>query len=741
MRAWWTWITVGVLISLGYPLLPSESVASTVVYNGLGVVSFLVILVGVRRNRPPGAGAWYLFAAGTITFVAADIVYEVSGLILGTHPYPYWDDALYFIAYPMLWVGLLRTGRGRGRARGPLDLAGAIDAAVIAVAVGLVYWVFIIEPTLGDLDTPLPERLVTVGYPTFDVLMCTVTTILLTRPGGRTPSTLLLAAGCGLSLAGDVIWTLTDSFSSYSGSLVNAVFLVGYVSWGAAALHPSANPPTVAARTGVSQFGRGRLGLLAACTLLVPAVLFIQGIRHDEINWLSVGVGAIALFLLVLARLAGFVGQVQEQADNLERLAMRDDLTGLANRRRFEDAVSEVVAAGPSQVCLLDLNGFKIVNDLYGHHVGDRLLVAVAGRLTGALRESDVVARMGGDEFAVLAPDSTTEDGDAIVRRLIDALREPIVVGGHELLVAATIGIADATADDDPVEALRRADVAMYAAKEGGSRQHRRYSPELDDRAGEAARLGVEMRMGLDTGQFRMVYQPIVGLPEGRTRYVESLVRWQHPERGFVSPAEFIPVAEQNGLIVELGEWILRTACERFMAWGREHGACAPERISVNVSARQLNEPGFVNVVAEVLESTGMPAASLIVEVTETAVFGGGTAAQAVKDIHALGVRIALDDFGTGHSSLGLLQTVPVDVLKVDKSFVDNLTMAGRHAVIATALIQVSNGLGLTAVAEGVETAEQAAELHRLGYQLAQGYHFGRPIAEPDFRAAATATR
>ncbi|MFF5287949.1 putative bifunctional diguanylate cyclase/phosphodiesterase [Paractinoplanes globisporus] len=726
-------MTIGALISLGYPLLPSESVASTVVYNGLGVVSFLVILVGVRRNRPPRVGAWLLFAAGVIMFVSADIVYEVSGLVLGTHPYPYWDDLLYFLAYPMLWLGLLRTGRGRGRARGPRDLAGAIDAAVIAVAVGLVYWVFIIEPGLGDLSTPLSERLVTVGYPTFDVLMCTVTTIMLTRTGGRTPSALLLAAGCGFTLAGDVIWTLTESFASYSGGLINAIFLLGYVSWAAAALHPSMRPTAIAAANRVNQFGRGRLGLLAACTLLVPAVLFIQGIRHDEINWLSVGVGAIALFLLVLARLAGFVGQVQDQAGRLERLAMRDDLTGLANRRRFEEAVTEVVAAGPAQVCLLDLNDFKVVNDLHGHHVGDRLLAAVAERLTGALREADLVARMGGDEFAVLAPDATTEDGDAIVRRLIDALREPIVVGGHELLVAATLGIADATADADPVEVLRRADVAMYAAKEGGSRQHRRYCPELDDRAGEAARLGVEMRMGLDTGQFRMVYQPIVALPEGRTLYVESLVRWQHPERGFVSPADFIPVAEQNGLIVELGEWILRTACAQFMRWREEHGANAPERISVNVSARQLNEPGFVTVVADVLERTGMPASSLIVEVTETAVFGGGTAVQAVKDIHALGVRIALDDFGTGHSSLGLLQTIPVDVLKVDKSFVDNLTMAGRHAVIATALIQVSNGLGLTAVAEGVETAEQAAELHRLGYQLAQGYHFGRPVAEPDF--------
>ncbi|MET3424027.1 diguanylate cyclase (GGDEF)-like protein [Actinoplanes tereljensis] len=739
MRAWWTWLTVGVLVSLGYPLLPEGSVQSTVVYNGLGFVSVLVIALGVRRNRPPNPGSWYLFAAGVLTFVVADVVYEVSGLILGNHPYPYWDDALYFLAYPMLWAGLLGASRGRRRYDRPRDLAGAIDAAVIAVGVGLVYWVFIIQPTLSDNGTPMLTRLVTVAYPTFDVLMCTVVTRMLTRAGSRSPSVLLLAAGCLLNLACDVVWTLTESFSEYSGGIINSGFLLGYVAWAAAALHPSVRPHTAALSPGGNDFGRGRLSLLAACTLLVPAVLFIQGVRRDEINWMAVGIGAVALFLLVLARVAGFAGQVREQSVKLEDLAMRDELTGLANRRLFEQSVTAAVAAGEAQVCLLDLNGFKTVNDLYGHTVGDRLLVAVAERLSGALRDQDVVARMGGDEFAVLMPGADAEDGDVICRRLAEALREPISVSGHELLVAATFGIADTAGTGDPIELLRRADVAMYAAKEGGSRQHRRYSADLDDRAGEAARLGVEMRTGMDTGQFRMVYQPIVALPEGRTRYVESLVRWQHPERGFVSPAEFVPVAEQNGLIVELGEWILRTACAQFVVWRDQHGVHAPQRISVNVSARQLNEPGFAAVVAEVLECSGMPADHLIVEVTETAVFGGGTAVQAVKDLSALGVRIALDDFGTGHSSLGLLQTVPVDVLKVDKSFVDNLTMAGRHAVIATALIQVSNGLGLTAVAEGVETAEQAAELHRLGYQYAQGFHFGKPAAEPDFHGSAVA--
>jgi EAL domain-containing protein (putative c-di-GMP-specific phosphodiesterase class I) len=213
---------------------------------------------------------------------------------------------------------------------------------------------------------------------------------------------------------------------------------------------------------------------------------------------------------------------------------------------------------------------------------------------------------------------------------------------------------------------------------------------------------------------------------------VEALARWRHPHLG-LGPDDFIPVAERNGLIVELGAWILRTACAQAAAWRAELGADAPEKVSVNVSARQLTEPGFADLVARVLAETGLPASGLAIEVTETAVFHGGPAVDALEAVHRLGVRIALDDFGTGHSSLRLLQTVPVDILKVDKSFVDDVTLTGRNAVIARALIDVSDGLNLTAVAEGVETAEQAVELYRLGYRYVQGYHFGHPLARPDF--------
>jgi diguanylate cyclase (GGDEF)-like protein len=520
VRVWWSWLTVATLICVGYLFLPADSAASTVVSNGLGVLSFLMILAGMRRHRPAAMRAWSLFAAGVIMFVAGDITYELSGLVLGHHPFPYFDDAAYFAAYPLLWSGLLLTARGRGRR----DAASLIDAAVIATGVGLVYWIFVIGPALADTSSPIFDRLVTVGYPTCDVLMCAVLTRLLSRVGGRTASLLLLAAGAAVNLICDVIWTVTSAFAADAGAGVNAGFMFGYVLWAAAALHPSMSRPGGPSRATAPRFGRGRFVRLAGCALVVPGMLFAEGARHDRITWTSIGVGAVLLSLLVLARMGGFVGQVQVQSAQLEVLAMHDELTGLPNRRRFEQRLAEVVGSGPAQVCLLDLNGFKVINDRFGHAVGDRLLVAVAERLTGLLRDADLVARMGGDEFAVLLTGATDPVGDAVVARVGAEMRRPLEVGTHELLIGASIGISGADGTSDPVEVQRRADVAMYAAKAGGD-GFRRYVAELDDEAGEEARLGAEMRTALDTGP----------VPPGLPAHREP-ARRPHPVRRVAGP-------------------------------------------------------------------------------------------------------------------------------------------------------------------------------------------------------------
>ncbi|MBG0833043.1 EAL domain-containing protein [Planomonospora sp. ID67723] len=417
--------------------------------------------------------------------------------------------------------------------------------------------------------------------------------------------------------------------------------------------------------------------------------------------------------------------------DQLAHEATHDALTLLANRALFTEQAVGALAESPHRgvaLALIDLDDFKTVNDRLGHAVGDALLVAVADRLRECVRRGDTVARLGGDEFAVLLRDVTSAEADRIAQEIIAALGAPVGASGHELLVQASIGLVDGGSGMDASELLRRADVAMYAAKEQGKSRYVRYTDDMDTRAVEHARVGAELRHALSAGELFLLYQPVVTLPGGGLSGVEALVRWRHPERGLVSPAEFIPVAERTGMIVEVGAWVLGEACRQMAAWKQRYGDAAPAKMSVNVSARQLREPAFGQTVAEALEATGLRPADLLLEITETAVFDGGPALETVHTLHALGVNLALDDFGTGHSSLGLLRTCPVDVLKVDKLFVDGVTGSVEQAAIATSMAHIAQAMRLRAVAEGVETADQARRLYQLGYRLAQGFHFARPL-------------
>ncbi|GGQ50701.1 putative bifunctional diguanylate cyclase/phosphodiesterase [Couchioplanes azureus] len=729
-RLWWLWLTVGTLATGSYYLLPEGGMGRNVVYQAIGLASALFIVLAVRLHRPPHPAMWYWFAAAEAIWFVADIIFEYYQYTEVEAPYPSEADALYLLGYPMIFVALQRVAHRNGN--GGRDVAGLVDATILATGLGLVFWVVMMEPLAADSTAPMLERLVSVAYPAADVLLLALLARLAFGVASWTPTMRLLAVGVVLLLIGDTGYSLLDLYTDSDGTYLDAMFLLSYVTWGAAALHPSMCPPAAVARA-ESRMTAGRILLLGTSSLLGPVLLLVPRIGGNIRDRSAIGIGAIVLFLLVLLRMSGFVGQVQRQARQLADMAMRDDLTGLANRRRFERDLGRALRRGDRPVvALVGLTGFKSVNDQLGHAVGDQLLVSVGRRLSAGVDPRALVARMGSDEFAILIGDATPESAATLVETITAALHDAFHVGGHELLINGSIGMAEATDATTAMELFRRADIAMYAAKTSGE-SCRWYTAELDQLAGEEARLGAELRTALDAGQFRLVYQPIVELPHGHIKAVETLVRWDHPERGFISPAEFIPVAERNGLIMELGAWILREACQQASRWRAELGDLAPERISVNASARQLAHRGFAALVASALKDSGLSATSLTIEVTETAVFEGGQAVDTLHRLHDLGVRIALDDFGTGHSSLGLLQTVPVDVLKVDKSFVDTITMAGRHAVIATALIQVADGLGLTAVAEGVETAEQAAELERLGYRLAQGFYFGRPEAQPDF--------
>ncbi|MEU4421772.1 bifunctional diguanylate cyclase/phosphodiesterase [Actinoplanes sp. NPDC024001] len=720
-NGWWLWYCLaGAVATTGYYLLPRESLAASLLYNAIGLVSAVMIVVGVRRFRPRHPAMWYLFAAGQVTAVAGDFVWIYYVFVLHEEPYPSIADAFYLAAYPPLIVGLLQFVRRNTRS----DTAGLVDAGMIAAGLGLVFWIFVLHPTAEATSASVLEQFISVAYPVTDALLLAMLTRMFIGAGGHTTSARLLGGAALLLFAADVAFSVLTLHSDSDGYELSAGWLLSYTLWAAAALHPSmaAEPePAAAANTRV---GRAPLVLATACSLLVPAMLLVPFAGADPVDRFAIAAVGVTLCVLMFCRITGLTRTVQGQTDQMTHLAMHDDLTGLANRRHFESALGRAARHGRPEVVFLGLTGFKNVNDELGRDVGDQALGAVAARLRATAAGPVLLARVGGDEFALLLPEDSPDTAEQVAYLIASAMREPVQAGGHELLVGAGIGIADAGAG--PETMLRRAEAAMYAAKDTGE-PYRRWSAELDERAGEQARLGAEIRTALDEGQFRVVYQPIVAVPDGRIAAVEALVRWDHPDRGPVSPAYFIPVAERNGLIVELGAWVLRTACEQMARWRDELGAHAPDRVSVNVSARQLARSGFPRTVANALAEAGLPPACLAVEVTETAVFEGGQAVEALHQLRAIGVRVALDDFGTGHSSLRLLQTVPVDILKVDKSFVDGITGTGEQRVIAEALIHVSRGLGLTAVAEGVETAEQAAILHHLGYRLLQGYHFGRP--------------
>ena len=436
--------------------------------------------------------------------------------------------------------------------------------------------------------------------------------------------------------------------------------------------------------------------------------------------------------MVLIRRLDVVLDELRDREVLLREQASFDGLTRLANRTHFSEEAHRALAAartpGELAVLLIDLDDFKTINDTMGHAAGDTLLVSVAERLLRAVRPGDVVARLGGDEFAVLLHVDGTATAERTAARILHLLAEPMEVAHHIIVTRASIGITAAGPGDEPSMLLSNADIAMYEAKRRGKSTWVVYTAEMGERIGSEAELIRELSQALEAGEFRLVYQPIVRLDDLALTGVEALIRWDHPVRGLVSPVEFIPLAERTGLIVPIGAWALREACRQAAEWRSRHPGAEHMTVGVNVAGRQLRTGTFVAEVAGVLAETGLPAACLSIEVTETAVLDDEESNEAMLGLRELGVKLALDDFGTAASSLGLLLTCPVTTLKLDRSFVESIITVGRQAAVATAVSQMATALEFASVAEGIETEEQRDLLRSLGYQYGQGYLFARPL-------------
>ncbi|MEV4344258.1 EAL domain-containing protein [Actinoplanes sp. NPDC049596] len=458
----------------------------------------------------------------------------------------------------------------------------------------------------------------------------------------------------------------------------------------------------------------------------VDGLLLVVAWPADGDDRRIVVASAVLLTALVVVR------QITAFRDNgrlLRRLdhgATHDALTQLPNRVLFHERLNKALTSPgdrPVAVALIDLDDFKEVNDTLGHEVGDLLLIAVAQRLNGCIRAEDTVARLGGDEFVLVLDGADPAAADLAARRMMAALREPVLADGHELPIRASIGIADGRSGDDPSLLLRRADIAMYAAKALPGTAFLHYDPGMA--ATDQSYLGAELREAIRDDQLFLLYQPIVSLADGHVLGAEALVRWSHPVHGPLAPDAFIPVAERTGLIVPMDRWVLRRAVRDLAGWG------PGTVLNINVSARDLREPGFAFYVGALLDAYGIEGSRIALEVTESMPLDPVAAADNLTALRALGVRVSLDDFGTGASTLTMLHDVAVDEVKLDRSFTQ--AVPGERAPVAAAVMQVAGALGLDVVAEGVETTEQAERLRDLGYQAAQGFLFARPMPAEDF--------
>lgn len=613
-----------------------------------------------------------------------------------------------------------------------------LDVAIVLFGSATFVWYFLASPRWEPVDgwqklaegLVLPALTLVSGFAVLRIVMAGANVI------GRSTVVCLIAASTLEALA----ILIKDPMATSSGRVAGSLQILGLATCVVGVqLERRTTPRPVRAWSG----WRRPLAVLPYLALTANVVLLLSVIdAHLDYRRWFVALGVLAVCVVVVARqLASLWDHARLLSANwrltnqLRHQAYHDQLTGLANRALFTDRVSEALAHAREArtgvgVLFIDLDDFKFVNDSLGHQAGDELLASVADRLSGVVSDSDTLGRLGGDEFAVLVENTRIPDISATAQRVIEALDDPFWISGKPVRAEASVGVAIAAdGEGDTADLLRDADVAMYEAKGGDKGGWRVFEPVMLTRLLHRHQMRASLVQAIERDEFIVHYQPIVNLIDGSVHGAEALVRWQHPDGRIVPPGQFITIAEETGLIAEIDQLVLRRACDQAARWQRELSDGAEFSLHVNVSARELHRPDLVTDVDRVLRESGLRADLLTLEITESGLGQNHEAAiQRLNGLTQLGVHLAIDDFGTGYSSLAYLRRMPVDVLKIDKTFTDELLVGTGSAPLARAVVVLANTLNMQTVAEGIEEPVQARRLLDLGCQLGQGFHFGRPL-------------
>ncbi len=723
--------------------------------------------------------AWTILAISVFSYAVGDTIWCILEAGLGQSPWPSPADYFYLLFYPLFLGGVLFLPPGRLSAREWIKRS--LDMGIILLAAVLGLWNLLLGPIQAANHTAdVVTQILSLAYPVGDLLLLWASLMLIYHRYKDQLSSATLFLVCGA-----ILMLVTDSFFSYqslvgtyvSGGILDIGWVVAFLTIGLAGVLKASEIHSPAGKTQENQLEQPAslptwISYLPYVWLAGAYLLLLQSHSTPlpmDFYSLSLGTGVV-IGLVVIRQLVESnenshlndqlrtallslqtnankqletnqelqieINERKRAEQQLTHDALTDALTGLPNRVLFIDRLGQAIEYAkrhnhPFSVLFLDLDHFKVINDSMGHSAGDHLLVAIAQRLRMSLRSSDTVARLGGDEFMILL--EGTNDLESVIastNRVQEDLKLPFNLDSHKVFITASIGIVLSTSDyERPEDILRDADLAMYRAKACGKARFEFFNANLRTLAISRLDIESELRHALDQQEFDLKYQPILGLKANDLIGFEALIRWNHPSRGQLLPAEFITVAEESGLILPIGEWVLREACSQTVRWQASYPSHIRLAINVNISSKQLADPCFLDQVLNILQETAIDPACLRLEITESVLIDNQTLVNEIfEKLTALGIQLEVDDFGTGYSALNYIQHFPIHTIKIDKSFVQEIGLAEKNFGLVQAIVVMAHELGMDTIAEGVETDAQLQFLKQMGCNFGQGYLISRPL-------------